>query len=51
MEQFGLFPNPAEGYFKVYLNHAEEDPATNQVRDLQGRLILTSTSNEAVKVF
>lgn len=51
VDNFAVYPNPAQGSFKVFLNEAEEHPVIVQVRDLQGRVVIEGNSNEAVKEF
>lgn len=51
LDNFAVFPNPAQGYFKILLNDAEFNPVTIRVSNLQGQTVLESTSNEAVKAF
>jgi hypothetical protein len=51
IDNFEVYPNPARGAFKIFLNDAEEHPVVIQVRDLQGRVVLQGSSNQAVKEF
>ncbi len=50
VDNFRLFPNPANRQFKILLNNTD-DPVMVRVVDLQGRLVLQEESNELVRTF
>lgn len=50
VDNFKIFPNPSNGYFKLLLNNPE-DAATIRMFDLQGRIVLEQISNEPVMTF
>jgi hypothetical protein len=50
VDNFQIFPNPSNGYFKLLLNNPE-DAATIRMFDMQGRVVLEQVSNAPVATF
>ena len=50
IDNFQIFPNPSNGYFKLLLNNPE-DAATIRMFDMQGRIVLEQVSKEPVTTF